>query len=248
VTAVDPTASNAAPVNSTCWPPTSERDAHLGAYATHGPAPSGLTAAQKIRLEVTLKVTPLAALIEHGPDEMPILRWRRRAYLAEARLAHIADALRDLTDSLSNEPFEAAVRDALRWVPDELHLIPDPVACPDPGLHDETEQVDAQIKALADWIMSNVPGEPSQSEGAVDTAIRVMAKVTELKTELLETHADLEASRAREQIAQGQRDAVLAYITDLKRHMADQGRDIPQGFDAIRAIYAEHGDERNGDE
>jgi hypothetical protein len=31
-----------------------------------------------------------------------------------------------------------------------------------------------QISKLADYIMENVPGEPSQSEGAVDTAIRIM--------------------------------------------------------------------------
>lgn len=30
------------------------------------------------------------------------------------------------------------------------------------------------IDALAKWIMENVPGEPSQNEGAVDCAIRIM--------------------------------------------------------------------------
>ena len=31
-----------------------------------------------------------------------------------------------------------------------------------------------QIDRLANWIMANVPGEPSKSEGAVDCAIRIM--------------------------------------------------------------------------
>jgi hypothetical protein len=34
--------------------------------------------------------------------------------------------------------------------------------------------LELQIDALANYILSEVPGEPSQSEGAVDTAIRVM--------------------------------------------------------------------------
>ena len=39
-----------------------------------------------------------------------------------------------------------------------------------------------EIKRLADFIMAEVPGEPSESEGAVDTAIRIIKKQTiELK-------------------------------------------------------------------
>lgn len=37
-----------------------------------------------------------------------------------------------------------------------------------------TESSEAQIDRLAAFIMNEVPGEPSQSEGAVDTAIRWM--------------------------------------------------------------------------
>jgi len=42
-----------------------------------------------------------------------------RADLAEARLGHIADALRDFTDPLCDEPFETAVRECLAWTPDD---------------------------------------------------------------------------------------------------------------------------------
>jgi hypothetical protein len=38
----------------------------------------------------------------------------------------------------------------------------------------DAESLDSQIDRLAKFIMTEVPGEPSQSEGAVDTAIRVM--------------------------------------------------------------------------
>lgn len=32
----------------------------------------------------------------------------------------------------------------------------------------------AQIDRLATYIMENIPGEPSQSQGAIDTAIRLL--------------------------------------------------------------------------
>ena len=37
-----------------------------------------------------------------------------------------------------------------------------------------TESLDSQIERLAKWIIENIPGEPSMSEGAVDCAIRIM--------------------------------------------------------------------------
>ena len=39
------------------------------------------------------------------------------------------------------------------------------------------ESLESQIERLATFIMDNVPGEPSQSEGAVDTAIRLLSVV-----------------------------------------------------------------------
>jgi hypothetical protein len=39
---------------------------------------------------------------------------------------------------------------------------------------DEMESPEAQIIRLADFILAEVEGEPSQNEGAVDTAIRIM--------------------------------------------------------------------------
>ena len=39
-----------------------------------------------------------------------------------------------------------------------------------------TPTPDSQIKQLADFIMHNIPGEPSQSESAVETAIRLLKR------------------------------------------------------------------------
>ena len=36
------------------------------------------------------------------------------------------------------------------------------------------EKLRSQVKRLANFIMANVPGEPSKSEGAIDTAIRII--------------------------------------------------------------------------
>lgn len=45
----------------------------------------------------------------------------------------------------------------------------------------ERDALDTQIERLANYIMAEVPGEPSRSEGAVDTAIRVMARLAALE-------------------------------------------------------------------
>jgi hypothetical protein len=44
---------------------------------------------------------------------------------------------------------------------------------PKRGMPDK-ESLKSQIKRLADFIIAEIPGEPSQSQGAVDTAIRIM--------------------------------------------------------------------------
>lgn len=37
-----------------------------------------------------------------------------------------------------------------------------------------TERLEEQVKRLAGFIMEELPGEPSENEGAVDTAIRLL--------------------------------------------------------------------------
>jgi hypothetical protein len=38
----------------------------------------------------------------------------------------------------------------------------------------DNETLESQVDRLANFIMAEVPGEPSQSEGAIDTAIRII--------------------------------------------------------------------------
>ena len=71
------------------------------------------------------------------------------------------------------------------------------VACPDPALHQRLDtfvaRPDALVRDLANWIVDNIPGEPSRSEGAIATAIRVMA---DLKTERDKAIAELQQADA----------------------------------------------------
>ena len=39
------------------------------------------------------------------------------------------------------------------------------------------ESLESQVKRLAGFIIAEVPGEPSQSEGAIDTAIRIIREL-----------------------------------------------------------------------
>jgi len=40
----------------------------------------------------------------------------------------------------------------------------------------EQESLESQVDRLAKFILKSVPGEPSRSEGAIDTAIRLLAE------------------------------------------------------------------------
>lgn len=54
------------------------------------------------------------------------------------------------------------------------------------------ESLRSQVDRLAAYILSDVPGEPSQSQGAIDTAIRVMGQS---RSVLVARDAELEAAR-----------------------------------------------------
>ena len=43
----------------------------------------------------------------------------------------------------------------------------------------------SQVGQLARWILENVSGEPSQSQGAIDTAIRLLSRLAQLEEALL---------------------------------------------------------------
>ena len=62
---------------------------------------------------------------------------------------------------------------------------------------EQWETPSQQIERLANFIMNNIPGEPSKSEGAIDTAMRILSSSrTELlkelkgKAEMMKLNAD----------------------------------------------------------
>jgi len=179
-----------------------------------------------------------AVWAEHGPDETQIREWaiaeleqqrdearemvasqvRAMAQLAQERCPD--PALHDSSRHMGDEIFD--LKGALRAVTAERDDYASRLKATDQAwtrlIAAERDDLGLQIDTLAGWITENIPGEPSRSEGAVATAIRVMAA---LKAELLETHADLEASRAREQIAQ-ERIAELKRQRDATRADAEE--------------------------
>lgn len=234
-------------VCSSVWPPTSERDAHLEAY--HRPEPGFSTSdpAPCTTAEQQLACPWRWAYNEHigAPAGLTAAQ--------EIRLRLVE--LTDWSQCTNTDQFdrqwsnsEHALRALAAWVehgPDETPQIRDwAAACPDPALHDPSARtaLGLQIDALAEWIVDNVPGEPRQSEGAVATAMRVMA---ELKTELLEAHADFEASQAREQIAA---ERVAGMLVAVRQHTDDGTVPAPPTLlNVIRAILAgDQGEEATG--
>lgn len=75
--------------------------------------------------------------------------------------------------------FESRIRSALATPPAPTAAVDGQAA----------ESLDSQINRLANFIMAEVPGEPSQSDGAVDTAIRWMRSA--LKAHLSPGTADI---------------------------------------------------------
>ena len=60
------------------------------------------------------------------------------------------------------------------------------------ALREELAQRQGQIDTLANFILHSVPGEPSQSQGAVDTAIRVITTLREDLARVTHDYAQLQ--------------------------------------------------------
>ena len=74
-----------------------------------------------------------------------------------------------------------------------------------------------QIELLANFIMENVEGEPSQSEGAVDCAIRIIANL-QVKAAKLERVA-----RAAKEVGK-----LLSYDEDEEHELLAALADLPE--------------------
>jgi hypothetical protein len=55
----------------------------------------------------------------------------------------------------------------------------------------QLEDLASQVDRLAKFIMSEIPGEPSQSQGAVDTAIRLLTEEQQAVRELVEAAQEM---------------------------------------------------------
>jgi hypothetical protein len=110
-------------------------------------------------------------------------RWMQEAHLVrDTELADAKQAAKLLSFDLrkATEERDALVREAQRsaapgalppnYATTQCRTVDDGT----PG--DSPRTAEEQIEQLARFIMAEVPGEPSQSEGAVDTAIRIMRK------------------------------------------------------------------------
>lgn len=83
---------------------------------------------------------------------------------------------------------------------------------------EESLQLQSQIEQLGAFIMATIPGEPSQSQGAVDTAIRVLGEESRLRAQ---AEAQLrEANGTMERMAR-KLDEQAVQIASLR------GEDIP---------------------
>lgn len=82
---------------------------------------------------------------------------------------------------------------------------------------DNLEELERQIDRLANFIMHKIEGEPSQSQGAVDTAIRIMGdqarEVEGLRAKLAEQARDALAADAQ---AMEREEGLRAEVADLK--------------------------------
>lgn len=84
----------------------------------------------------------------------------------------------------------------------------------------DLEELERQIDRLANFIMHKIEGEPSESQGAVDTAIRIMEKqareADELRTLLASIANAPDAACAREETAWEWRDTARAALGEAK--------------------------------
>jgi predicted HAD superfamily Cof-like phosphohydrolase/BMFP domain-containing protein YqiC len=95
-------------------------------------------------------------------------------------------------------------------------------------------ELSTQIDKLANWIMDNVPGEPSQSEGAVDTAIRIMDSFQ---------HSDLDMQH-REEIHKLEQQLVAARAEGNRASLRETGQAkdyvLVKAAEICQEIYGAH--------
>lgn len=178
---------------------------------------------------------------EHGDSVTPNGKGYKtmsdESYPGEAAASdHVPDARKMVPTPLTREQVEKLVRHhTIGWGPhSKVNLLLDH----DVALRQALTQRNAQIEKLASYIITNVPGEPSRSEGAVETAIRIIAQqaqeIERLKVEVADQKAkqaacvaELAASQARERELEVRKDG--AYL-ERNHLVAALARCFPSGI------------------
>ncbi len=123
-------------------------------------------------------------------------------------LALLRDGLTDPARWARHE--RAAVTRLHMWAHRETGLPSWPVVDKlDLGVAGGREPLDMQVARLAEWIVTNVPGEPSRSEGAIDTALRLLGNWQQLLDDASREadradRAEEEAGKLRQELAREQ--------------------------------------------
>lgn len=114
------------------------------------------------------------------------------------------------------------VTDFAHWLANMMNVPVDANECLNVARHMILEQrtKTKAIDRLAEFIMSEIPGEPSQSEGAVDTAIRIMKE---------QKKALQIAENARLDVV-GERNDAYGAIHQAARRLAKWVKDAPAGY------------------
>jgi len=219
-----------------------------------------LTAAQEIRLALTLKAMDLAEKTtgtEVEADDEDIADFVRVVTGVVAPLATVVEH----GDGMSREQLAAAM--AERGIPEPS------AACPDPMDHTERSTAldyAAMCRAKAERERNEARAQRDDYAARLVATDRSWALLAAERDDLRARVAELERleAEARERLGtafqegfdaasaghaaridelERQRDAVLAYLDEVEAGTGTVGM---TGVEAIRAIYAEHGDEERG--
>lgn len=120
----------------------------------------------------------IVAAVELGEEKLDLVNAKLGCDGGDT-VEHFAEQLDEL-DKYDEERFDREAKrlraEVKKWVDAEGVAVRSQVQANAEALSrkQENDHLSEQIKRLADFIVAEIPGEPSESEGAVDTAIRVM--------------------------------------------------------------------------
>lgn len=154
------------------------------------------------------RIRDLEALRDAQAKQLGVLSAERMA--ANGRVVYLEERVRDL---------EAANEDLKQRANQHIAI-------------QRAEQAESQVAALAEFIMAEVPGEPSQSEGAVDCAIRIMRNLLHVRG-TYEEYKKLSAEEAR--VYESRVAALVAALRESRLPKHGECRDVLTDCEACKA-------------